>query len=45
MKNAGMSIETAMQVLGHTTFKVNQQYYTGMLTKQLKHAINSLSSI
>ncbi|MHC4604203.1 MAG: site-specific integrase [Planctomycetota bacterium] len=45
MKNAGVSAEAAMQILGHLTFKVNQKYYTGVLTEQQKHAINSIPSV
>ena len=45
MKNAGVSAEVAMQILGHSTFKVNQKYYTGVLTDQQKHAINSIPSV
>lgn len=45
MKNAGISPEAAMQILGHTTFKVNQRHYTGVLTAQQERAINSLPSV
>jgi integrase len=45
MKENGVSLEAAMQVLGHSTIKVNQQCYTGVLTKQQKAAVNSLPSI
>jgi len=45
MKNAGVSAEAAMQVLGHPSFKVNQKYYTGVLTEQQKRAINSIPSV
>ncbi len=45
MKNAGVSIEAAMKVLGHTTAMVNQRHYTGVLTELQMHAINSLPSI
>jgi len=37
--------EAAMQVLGHSTPRVNQEYYTGMLKKQQRTAIDSLPSI
>ncbi len=45
MKEHGVSVEAAMQVLGHTTMQVNQRYYTGTLTKQQEAAVNSLPSI
>lgn len=45
MKENGVSLEAAMQVLGHSTIKVNQQCYTGILTRQQKAAVNSLPSI
>jgi len=45
MKENGVSIEAAMQVLGHSTAQVNLKYYTGILTKRQKAAVNSLPSI
>jgi len=45
MKDAGVSPEVAMQVLGHTTFMVNQKHYTGELTGQLKNAINIIPTV
>ena len=45
MKENGTSIEAAMQVLGHSTVKVNQQCYTGALTELQRDAVNSLPSI
>jgi len=45
MKNAGVSPEAAMQILGHSTFRVNQQHYTGVLTKLQESAINSIPSV
>jgi len=45
MKENGVPIEVAMQILGHSTMKVNQEYYTGVLTEQQRIAINSLPSI
>ncbi len=45
MKEMGVPVETAMQILGHSTAEVNQRYYTGVLTEQQKRAINSLPSI
>ena len=45
MKEMGVSIETAMQILGHSTESVNQRYYTGVLTEQQRRAINSILSV
>lgn len=45
MKENSVPIEVAMQILGHSTIKVNQEYYTGVLTEQQRIAINSLPSI
>jgi integrase len=45
MKNAGVSTEAAMQVLGHSSIEVNQRYYTGVLTEQQRIAVNSLPSV
>jgi len=45
MKDNGTSMEAAMQVLGHSTAKVNRQHYTGVLTKLQEAAVNSLPSI
>ncbi|NOR66287.1 MAG: tyrosine-type recombinase/integrase, partial [Woeseiaceae bacterium] len=45
MKESGTSLEAAMQVLGHSTVKVNQQCYTGALTRQQRAAVKSLPSI
>ncbi|MFH1613835.1 MAG: tyrosine-type recombinase/integrase [Planctomycetota bacterium] len=45
MKDAGVAPEVAMQVLGHSTYIVNERYYTGMLTEQQKAAVNSVPSI
>jgi len=43
--DAGFSRETAMQVLGQKSARVNADYYTGMLKKQQRTAIDSLPSI
>ncbi|KPK74776.1 MAG: hypothetical protein AMJ79_13200 [Phycisphaerae bacterium SM23_30] len=45
MQDKGIPREVAMQVLGHTSAHVNQEYYTGVLTEQQRIAINSLPSI
>jgi integrase len=45
MKENGVSVEAAMQILGHSTMQVNQRHYTGVLTKQQEAAVNSLPSI
>ncbi|MCP4711365.1 MAG: site-specific integrase [Planctomycetes bacterium] len=45
MKDAGVSIEAAMQVLGHKSLQVNQDHYTGILMKQQRIAVDSLPSI
>ncbi len=45
MKEKGVSLEAAMQVLGHRSAKVNQRCYTGALTKLQRAAVNSLPSI
>lgn len=45
MKENGVSMEAAMQVLGHSTMQVNLKHYTGMLTRQQEAAVNSLPSI
>jgi integrase len=45
MKENGVSVEAAMQVLGHATMQVNLRHYTGTLTKQQEAAVNSLPSI
>ncbi len=45
MKDAGVSQEAAMQVLGHSSVHVNQQYYTGILTEQQRTAVDSLPTV
>jgi len=45
MQDAGVSQETAMQVLGHKTAQVNRQHYTGALKEQQRMAVNSLPSV
>ncbi|MBN2594861.1 MAG: tyrosine-type recombinase/integrase [Sedimentisphaerales bacterium] len=45
MLDAGVPREAAMQVLGHTSVQVNQDYYTGYQIEQQRIAINSLPSI
>jgi len=45
MKDAGVSQEAAMQVLGHTTARVNNDFYTGELTKQQRSAVDAIPSI
>lgn len=45
MQDKGISREVAMQVFGHTSAQVNQQFYTGILTEQQRLAINSLLSV
>ncbi len=42
---AAPPVEAAMQVLGHSTAKVNLKHYTGILTKLQRAAANSLPSI
>jgi hypothetical protein len=44
MEEMGVSVEATMQILGHLTAAVNQQYYTGVLTEQQRHAINLIPS-
>jgi integrase len=44
MKDRGVSLETAMQILGHSSVMVNQKHYTGTLTEQQKSAIKSIPS-
>ena len=45
IQEAGFSRETAMQVLGQTSAQVNMDYYTGVLIRQQRIAIDSLPSI
>ena len=45
MQDKGIPQEVAMQVLGHTSAHVNQEFYTGMLTEQQRIAVNSLPSV
>ena len=45
MKDAGVSQEAAMQVLGHSTPQVNRNHYTGTLSKQQRVAVDALPSI
>ncbi len=45
MLDHGISQAVAMQVLGHSTAAVNQQHYTGTLTKQQRAAVDALPSI
>ena len=45
IKDAGVSEEATMQVLGHSTFDVNRRHYTGVLTEQQKIAVDSIPSV
>ena len=45
MKDAGVSAEAAMQVLGHSSAQVNERFYTGILTEQQRIAVNALPSV
>ncbi len=45
MKEAGVPVEIAMQVLGHSSMRTNQQHYTGILMQQQRLAVDSLPSV
>ena len=44
MQDAGVSQQVAMEVLGHTTAKVNREHYTGALLKQQRFAVDAIPS-
>jgi len=44
MQDAGVSQQVAMQVLGHTTAKVNREHYTGALLQQQRFAVDAIPS-
>ena len=45
MKEAGVSVAVAIQLLGNASLMVNQKHYAGVLTQQQRCAINSLPSV
>ena len=44
MKDAGVSPEAAIQVLGHTTAKVKREHYTGTLIQQQRFVVDAIPS-